>query len=73
MWSLETGVQILGLGRNGASLTLGSEMAQGQDMEEDDVFGRSTVLKNRKDTVVGQETPTQSFDNTGGAETAWGA
>ena len=29
-------------------------------MEEEDVFGRSTVFKNRKDAVVGQETPAQS-------------
>ena len=42
------------------SLVPGSQMEEGQDMEEDDVFGRSTVLKNRKDTVVGQETPAQS-------------
>ena len=42
------------------SLALGSEMVEGQYMEEDDVFGRSTVFKNRKDTVVGQETPAQS-------------
>ena len=42
------------------SLALGSQMAEGQDMEEDDVFGRSIVLKIRKDTVVGQETLAQS-------------
>ena len=35
-------------------------MEEGEAMEEEDVFGRSTVLKNRRDTVVGQETPTQS-------------
>ena len=35
-------------------------MEEGQDMEEEDVFGRSTVFKNRKDAVVGQETPAQS-------------
>ena len=29
-------------------------------MEEEDVFGRSTVFKNRKDAVVGQETLAQS-------------
>jgi len=38
----------------------GSQMEEGQDMEEDDVFGRSSVLKNRKDTGVGQETLAQS-------------
>jgi len=38
------------------SLVPGSQMEEGQDMEEDDVFGRSTVLKNRKD----KETPAQS-------------
>ena len=42
------------------SLAPGSQMEEGQDMEEEDVFGRSTVLKNRKDTVVGQATPAQS-------------
>ena len=42
------------------SLSLGSQMEEGQDMEEDDVFGRSSVLKNRKDAVVGQETLAQS-------------
>jgi len=42
------------------SLALGSQMEEGQDMEEDDVFGRSSVFKNRKDTVVGQETLVQS-------------
>ena len=41
-------------------LDLGSQMEEGQDMEEDDVFGRSSVLKNRKDTVAGQETLAQS-------------
>ena len=39
------------------SLALGTQMEEGQ---EDDVFGWSSVLKNRKDTVVGQDTPTQS-------------
>ena len=42
------------------SLGLGSQMEEGEATEEEDVFGRSTVLKNRRDTVVGQETPTQS-------------
>jgi len=35
-------------------------MEEGQDMEEDDVFGRSSVLNNREDTVAGQETLVQS-------------
>ena len=42
------------------SLAPGSQMEEGEDMEEEDVFGRSTVLKNQKDTVSGQETPAQS-------------
>jgi hypothetical protein len=42
------------------SLAPGAQMEEGQDMEEDNVFGRSTVLKHRKDTVVGQETLAQS-------------
>jgi len=29
------------------SLAPGSQMEEGEDMEEEDVFGRSTVLKNR--------------------------
>ena len=45
------------------SLVPGSQMEEGQDMEEDDVFGRSTVLKNRKD----KETPAQS----GGVQSLW--
>jgi len=35
-------------------------LEEGEAMEEDDVFGRSSVLKNRKDTVVGRETLAQS-------------
>jgi len=46
--------------KEGMSLALGSQMEEGQDMEEDDVFGRSGVLENRKDAVVSQETLAQS-------------
>jgi len=42
------------------SLSPRSQMEEGEDMEEEDVFERSTVFKNRKDAVVGQETSAQS-------------
>ena len=55
LWFIFHSLQNLVVEKETMSLTL-----EGQDMEEDDVFGRSIVLKIRKDTVVGQETLAQS-------------